>query len=257
MPEFTSYAHGTPCWVDVTSPELDKTIEFYKGLFGWEAERDPRPEAGGYTMFTLDDKYVAAGSPPQQEGMPSYWTTYIASDDVDDTAGKIRDAGGTVLMDPFDVFDSGRMTVAQDPTGATFGIWQAKEHIGAQLANEPGTFMWNQCQTDDPGRATEFYEAVFGYEVDEVDMGGEQAFRVLKVGGKGVAGVREPTAGEPPHWSTTFAVDDADATVAHAKEIGGAVLMEPIDIPDVGRLAVLQDSVGAAFQVMKSAPPPG
>ena len=112
MAEFTAYAHGTPCWVDVTSPELDKSIEFYKALFGWEAAQDPRPEAGGYTMFSLNGKAVAAGSPPQQEGMPSFWTTYLASDDVDDTAQKIRDAGGTVMVDPFDVFDSGRMTIA-------------------------------------------------------------------------------------------------------------------------------------------------
>lgn len=207
-------------------------------------------------MFTLDDKFVAAGSPPQQEGMPSYWTTYIASDDVGDTAAKIRDAGGTVFMDPFDVFDSGRMTVAQDPTGAVFGVWQAREHIGAQLANEPGTFTWNQCQTNDPARATEFYKAVFGYEVDEMDMGGEQPFRVLKVGGKGVAGVREPTSGgEPPHWSTTFAVAGTDEIVARAKELGGTVLMEPLDLPDIGRIAVLQDPAGAAFQVITSAPP--
>ena len=151
MAEFTSYAHGTPCWVDITSPELERTIAFYTGLFGWEAETDPRPEAGGYTMFTKDGKYVAAASPPQQEGMPAYWTTYLASDDVDETARKIRDAGGTLLVDPFDVFDAGRMTVAQDPTGATFGVWQAGSHIGAQLANEPGTLNWNQCQTNDPG----------------------------------------------------------------------------------------------------------
>ncbi len=256
MPEFTSYAHGTPCWVDVTSPELDKTIEFYKGLFGWEAEKDPRPEAGGYTMFTLDDKFVAAGSPPQQEGMPSYWTTYIASDDADDTAAKIRDAGGTVFMDPFDVFDSGRMTVAQDPTGATFGVWQANGHIGAQLANEPGTQLWNQCHTPDPARATEFYVAVFGYEVDEIDMGGEQPFRVLKVNGRGIGGVREPVAGEPPSWSVTFAVADADETAARAKELGGTVLMEPFDLPEIGRLAVVQDPAGAVFQIMKSAGPP-
>ena len=172
-------------------------------------------------MFTLDDKFVAAGSPPQQEGMPSYWTTYIASDDADDTAAKIRDAGGTVFMDPFDVFDSGRMTVAQDPTGATFGVWQANGHIGAQLANEPGTQLWNQCHTPDPARATEFYVAVFGYEVDEIDMGGEQPFRVLKVNGRGIGGVREPVAGEPPSWSVTFAVADADETAARAKELGG------------------------------------
>lgn len=261
MAEFTKYAEGTPCWVDVTSPELDKSIEFYKGLFGWEAHTVPQPDAGGYTMFTLNDKYVAAGSPPQEEGS-SFWTTYIASDDVDETAAKIRDAGGTVMVDPFDVFDSGRMTVGQDPTGSVFGVWQGGAHIGAQLANEPGTFLWNQCQTTDPARATEFYEAVFGYEVDELDLGGEQPFRVLKVDCRGIAGVREPTSpGEPPHWSTVFAVADVDETVAKTKELGGNVLMEPLDLPEIGRLAVLQDSTGAVFQVMKPAgdppPPPG
>lgn len=257
MPEFTSYAHGTPCWVDVTSPDLDGSVAFYKGLFGWEAHVAPQPEAGGYTMFTLKDKYVAAGSPPQQDGRASYWTTYLASDDVDDTAAKVRDAGGTVLMDPFDVFDSGRMTVAQDPTGATFGIWQAREHIGAQLANEPGTQLWNQCHTPDPARATEFYVAVFGYEVDEADVGLEQPFRVLKAAGRGVAGVRElGSPEEPAHWSVTFAVADADEAVARAKELGGAALLEPFDLPEIGRLAVLMDPAGAVFQVMKSAGPP-
>ena len=239
--------------------DLDTSIAFYTALFGWEAEVAPQPEAGGYTMFMLRGKYVAAGSPPQQEGTPSFWTTYIASDDVDDTATKIREAGGTVMLDPFDVFDSGRMTVAQDPTGAVFGVWQAKEHLGAQLANEPGTFLWNQCQTSDPARATEFYQAVFGYEVDEMDMGGEQPFRVLKVAGRGIAGVREPTtADEPPNWSTVFAVADTDETVTRAKELGGTVLMEPFDLPEIGRLAVLQDPAGAVFQVMKPSgdPPP-
>ena len=259
MAEFTSYAHGTPCWVDVTSPELDKSIEFYKGLFGWEAHVTPQPEAGGYTMFTLRDKYVAAGSPPQEDRSASYWTTYLASDDVDDTAKKIRDAGGTVFMDPFDVFDSGRMTIAQDPTGAVFGVWQAKEHLGAQLANEPGTFLWNQCQTSDPARAAEFYHAAFGHEIDEIDLGLGDPFRVLKVNGRGIAGVREPVSGDtPPHWSTVFAVADADETVARAKELGGSVLMEPMDLPEIGRLAVLQDPAGAVFQVMKPSgdPPP-
>ena len=252
MTEFNSYAHGTPCWVDITSTDFDRTIEFYTALFGWEAEQDPRPEAGGYTTFSLNGKSVAAGAPAREEGSPSRWMTFIASDDVDATAAKIRDAGGTVMMDPFDVFDSGRMTVAQDPTGATFGVWQAKEHIGAQLANEHGTFLWNQCHTSDPARATGFYRAVFGYEVDEMDLGGKEAFRLLKVKGRGIAGVREVVSeGEPPNWSTVFAVDDADETVAKARELGGTVLMEPFDLPEIGRLAVLQDPAGAVFQVMK------
>ena len=258
MTEFTSYAHGTPCWVDVTSPDLDKTIEFYGGLFGWDADQDPRSEAGGYTMFTLRDKYVAAGSPPQDERSASYWTTYIASDDVDDTAKRIRDAGGTVFMDPFDVFDSGRMTVGQDPTGAVFGVWQAREHIGAQLANEPGSFTWNECQTAEPEAAAAFYEAVFGHQVDEMPGASGQPYRTLKVGDKAVAGILELTpemkaAGVPPNWSTIFAVEDTEEALRRAGELSGEALMGPMAIPEVGILGAIKDPVGAVFQVI--APP--
>ena len=255
MPEFSSYAHGTPCWVDVTSPDLEKTIEFYGGLFGWEANQDPRPEAGGYTMFTLRGKYVAAASPPQQEGIPPHWTTYIASDDVDDTATRIRDAGGTVLAEPFDVFDSGRMTVAQDPTGPIFGVWQAGKHHGAQLANEPGSFQWNECETRDVDTAAEFYKSVFGYDVAEIDLGQPAMYRMFMLGDHRVAGLFELTADMadvPPNWMTVFAVADCDAAVAKAQELGGQALMPGMDI-SVGRVAVLQDPTGAVFQVV--APP--
>jgi uncharacterized protein len=257
MPEFTSYAHGTPCWTDVTSTDLPRAVEFYRGLFGWDAEVATEPEAGGYTMFRLDGKNVAAGSPPMGEQAASYWTTYLASDDVDDTAEKIRAAGGTVMMEPFDVFDAGRMTIAQDPTGATFGVWQAGQHIGAQLANEPGTLNWNQCQTPDPARAAEFYAAALGYGVDEVDVGTEEPFRVLQVDGKPVAGVREPIPqmGGEPQWSVVFSVADTDETVAKARELGGEVLIEPADLPQIGRIAVLRDPVGAMFQVIQPPPP--
>jgi predicted enzyme related to lactoylglutathione lyase len=257
MAEFTSYAHGTPCWVDVTSTDMERTTGFYGDLFGWQAETSPEPEAGGYTMFTLRGKNVAAASPPPPGGpQASYWTTYLASDDVDDTAAKIRDAGGTVLMDPFDVFDAGRMTVAQDPTGAAFGVWQANQMIGAELANEPGALNWNQCQTPDPARAAEFYAAALGFGVDEVDVGTDEPFRVLQVEGKPVAGVREPIPqmGGAPQWSVVFSVANTDETVAKAQELGGEVLVQPADLPEIGRIAVLRDPVGAMFQVIQ--PPP-
>jgi predicted enzyme related to lactoylglutathione lyase len=255
MTEFSSYAHGTPCWVDVTSPDLDKTIEFYGALFGWKAEQDPRPEAGGYTMFTLDGKYVAAGSPPQQEGIPPHWTTYIASDDVDDTARRVRHAGGSVLADPFDVFDSGRMAVVQDPTGAIFGVWQAGTHHGAQLANDPGTFTWNECQTAEPEAAAAFYEAVFGHTVTATPGASGQPYRVINVGGKGVAGIFELTpemkaGGVPPNWATIFAVADTEEALRRAAELGGEALMGPMEIPEVGILGAIRDPVGAVFQVL-------
>jgi uncharacterized protein len=253
MPEFSEYSPGTPCWVDVMSPELERSVAFYTELFGWTADQDPRPEAGGYTMFSKGGKLVAAGSPPQQEGMPSFWSTYIASDDVDATAAAIREAGGTLLTEPFDVFESGRMVVAQDPTGALFGVWQAGEHHGAQLANEPGSFTWNECQTTDPAAAAEFYRSVFGYEVDEWEMGPGEPYRVLKVGEKGVAGLSKigpEMEGTPPNWATVFSVADTDASVAKAQELGAALLVPPTDLPDIGRFAVLRDPVGAVFQVL-------
>ena len=239
----------------MTSPELDRSVSFYSDLFGWKAQADSRPEAGGYTMFSLRGKHVAAASPPPpgQESVPSHWTTYLASDDVDETASRVREAGGTLFLEPFDVFDAGRMTVAQDPTGAVFGVWQAGEHIGAELANEPGTLNWNECRTTDPETAATFYERVFGYEIDVQSIGEGQEYRVIKVGGRGVGGIAElgpRLLGMPPHWSTVFTVADTDKTVARAVDLGGERLAEPVDIPAVGRLAVLRDPVGAVFGVL-------
>jgi predicted enzyme related to lactoylglutathione lyase len=253
MPVFTSYATGVPCWVDVASPDLDRTLSFYSDFFGWEAERDPRPEAGGYTMFRKDGKYVAAASapPPGSEEMPPHWTTYIASDDVDATAARVREAGGTLLMEPFDVLDAGRMAVVQDPTGAIFAIWQAGSHHGAELATEPGALAWNECQTRDAEAAAAFYRAVFGYEIRRADIGSE--YRVLEVDGRGVAGMFPipPEMRElPPNWATTFAVEDVDDAARRAQELGATVLSGPFDIPDVGRYAVVQDPVGAVFGVL-------
>lgn len=253
MPEFSEYEPGTPCWVDVTSPDLDATIAFYSGLFGWKGDQDPRPQAGGYTMFSLNGKAVAAASPPQQEGMPPFWTTYIASDDVDATATRVREAGGTVLADPFDVFDAGRMTVVQDPTGPAFGVWQAGAHHGAELANEPGSLSWNECRTPDAAAAEQFYRAVFDYGVTAMPMGMDEPYRVLEVGGKGVAGLMQWADG-PPHWATTFNVADADASCARAEELGARVLRQPHDIPTIGRYAVLEDPVGAVFGVIQNPP---
>jgi hypothetical protein len=253
MPEFAEYAAGMPCWVDVTSPDVAATTAFYSALFGWEAEPDPRPEAGGYTMYTQKGKYVAAASPPQQEGIPPAWTTYIATDDVDAAAARVTEAGGTVLAEPFDVLEAGRMAVAQDPAGAVFGIWQAGRHHGAQLANEPGSLSWNECLTTDAAAAEAFYRAVFDYGVRPIPMGDGEPYRVLEVDGRGVAGMSQTTG--VPHWATTFNVDDTGATCVLAAELGGSVLSEPRDLPGIGRYATLQDPLGAVFGVIQD--PPG
>ena len=213
-------------------------------------------EAGGYTMFTKDGKHVAAASPPPPgtEGVPPHWSTYIASDDVDATAARSRDAGGTVLMEPFDVFDSGRMAIA-----AGSGRRRLRHLAGARASRRgarqrAGLASWNECQTGTRSGRAKFYSDVFGYEIEEAEMGEGPPYRVLKVDGRGVAGMIAMTpemADVPPNWSTTFAVEDADAAV----EEGGmswaaACSSQPFDIPTVGRYAVIQDPAGVVFGIL-------
>ena len=254
MPEVTAYSNGQPCWADVTSPEVDAAARFYSELFAWEATKDPRPEAGGYTMFARNGKYVAAASPPPQEGVPPHWTVYLATDDADAAADGIRDAGGSVMMAPFDVFVGGRMTVAVDTAGAVFGVWQAGDHPGSQLRREPGTMNWAEVQTRDAAAAQRFYQQVFGYETETMEMGEAAGYVLLKLNGEPIAGLIEigPDWGDvPSNWSVVFEVEDCDASVAKVKELGGSVIQEPRDLEGVGRFAVVADPWGAAFQVIK------
>jgi uncharacterized protein len=253
MAEVTSYATGQPCWADVTSPEVDAAASFYADLFGWQATKDPRPEAGGYTMFSRNGKDVAAASPPSQEGMPAHWTVYLAVDDVDGVAARIGEAGGNVLVEPFDVFDAGRMTLVSDPTGAVFGLWRAGNHIGSQLRREAGTMNWAEVHTRDQPAAQAFYERVFAYETETMDMGAARGYVLFKVDGQPAAGLIqiEPDWGDvPSNWSVVFEAEDCDAAVAKVQELGGSVIREPRDLEGVGRFAVVTDRWGAAFQVI-------
>ena len=185
--------------------DLEGTKAFYATLFGWEASTDPSPEAGGYTTFRLRGKDVAAASPSAQPDARTGWKTYITSDLADATAAKITEAGGSVLAEPFDVLDAGRMAVAGDPTGGVFGVWQAGVHKGAQLVNEPGTWNWSELATRDVATARAFYSAVFGWESEELtDVPG--GYHVQTIDGHRVAGILpiSPEMGNmPTGWGST------------------------------------------------------
>jgi predicted enzyme related to lactoylglutathione lyase len=182
--------------------------------------------------------------------MPPMWNTYLAVDDVDAAVEKVGPAGGQVMMPPMDIMDSGRMAFVMDPTGAPVGLWQANQHIGATLRMETGAVIWNELITDKPDAALAFYEAVVGMEHAPMEGPGP-TYLLLKVGGTEVGGCMEPPMPEVPnHWHVYFAVDDADATADEATAKGGKIMVEPFDIPTVGRSAVLTDPQGAVFSVL-------
>lgn len=247
------YAPGTPCWVDVSSRDLPVTTAFYQGVFGWETQVATEPEAGGYTTFLKDGKAVAAAGPAQGDSPPS-WTTYFATDSVDGTVKQAADAGATVLMEPMDVMEYGRMSVLLDPTGAAFALWQAGIMAGADLVNEPGALTWNELLSGDPAAAAAFYASVLHLSGEPVDYGGT-AYTMLKLDDKPVAGMMAAPEGVPPHWRIFFAVEDTDAAVGRAVELGAQVTMPAVDTP-AGRMAGLVDPQGAGFAVIRSQPLP-
>lgn len=253
MPEFTEYAPGTPSWVDLGSPDIDAAKAFYGRLFGWDA-LDAGPDSGGYHMFQMQGKMVAGLGPAQDPGPPR-WTTYVTVADADTIAAAVKGAGGSVLLEPMDVLDVGRMAVFADPTGAPFSVWQPLAHHGAELANEPGALCWTELNTRDPETAAAFYGAVFGWKAETSE--GPMQYTELKVDGKSIAGMMDMTGRVPDevpaHWLVYFAVADCDAAVATTKQSGGQVFMEPMDLP-IGRFAVLGDPQGAAFAVIAMQP---
>ncbi|MBJ7347488.1 MAG: VOC family protein [Thermoleophilaceae bacterium] len=258
MPEHGPYTPGTPSWVDLSSPDLDGSAAFYGGLFGWAChEAGPLEETGGYRMFTQNDKYVAGMGPHMMPGMPTVWTTYIATEDADATAAKIEAAGGKVYMAPMTVMTAGRMGMFADPSGAGFAIWQPIDHPGAQLVNEHGALTWNELGTRDTDGAQAFYNAVFGWDYNSHPMGEGVNYTEAQVGGQSVGGMYDMTnmlpAEVPAHWLTYFWVDDCDASAAKATELGAQVMMGPTDIPP-GRFALITDPQGAMFAIITPKP---
>jgi predicted enzyme related to lactoylglutathione lyase len=249
--KMTDYAAGTPSWVDVSTPNMEATKAFYNGLFGWEGTT--YPEMGGYTNFTKGGKLVCGAAPTQSPDQHPAWGTYIAVDDADATAQAVQENGGQVAFPPMDVADLGRMALFQDPTGAFLGIWQAGKHKGAQVVNEPGSFVWNELNTRDMDAAKAFYTKVFPWTAKTSGEGAE-SYTEWQLDGRSIAGgmvINESfPPNVPPNWLTYFAVTDSDTTVAKAKELGGTAIMPGMDT-DQGRIAVLADPHGAVFAVIQ------
>jgi uncharacterized protein len=280
MPERHGYIPGVPCWVDTSQPDPEAAIDFYRGLFGWEFESVLPPESPGkYLVARLRGGEVAAvGSIPDGAPPTAMWNTYIWVDSADETASKVRDAGGQALMEPFDVMDAGRMAVFADPEGAAFCVWQAKQHRGARIVNEAGSLNFNGLNTRHREGASSFYGSVFGWQTLPLGGAGEMWTLpgygdYLEQGNPGLRGQMAEAGAPPgfedvvatinpipddqpdvaPHWSVTFAVDDADATAAKATELGGEVIVPPFDAPWV-RMTVLADPQGATFIASKFVP---
>jgi uncharacterized protein len=257
------YPAGVPCFVEALTPDLDAALRFYEGVFGWTFSGPgpmPGDPPGGYFVARVDGDDVA-GVGSLRAGAPGVggigWSTQIAVQSADDAAARAQDAGGAVILDPFDVPPAGRLAVLADPAGAPFCAWEAGARPGAARVNEPSAWAMSLLRTPDPAGAEAFYGALFGWQAEPFGPDdGLWLFRLPGyVGGEPtqpvprdvVAAMMADETG-PAGWSVDFWVADAEAAAAPAAELGGRVVAEPFDDAPFRR-AVLAAPDGATFSV--------
>jgi predicted enzyme related to lactoylglutathione lyase len=242
---------GAPCWVELGTRDVPESGKFYSGLFGWSIETDPRTEAGGYTVASLDGAPVAAMSPLYTPGAPVAWSVSFAVLDADATAARAADRAGSVIMTPMEVFDIGRFAVLRDPTGTMFSIWQPRLFHGFGLWDEPGAACWVELATRDVPTANAFYQALFGWSISA------DSYPHLSIGDHHFGGVQDMNATGipeevPPHWLVYFKADDVAAKAQQAVDLGAQTQMGPLHLPGTGHFAVLRDPQGAVFALFQA-----
>lgn len=246
MGERASYEAGTFSWTDLATSDPDGAKAFYGELFGWSFEDMPTGEGSPpYSMAILGGHSVCAlyGS---DQGPPA-WLSYVTVQSADSAAARAAELGGSLVQEPFDVFDAGRMAVAADPAGAVFAVWEARRSPGATLVNGPGVLSLNQLNTNDTDGAVRFYSELFGWRIEEI-QGGPQRYWGIHRGESMNGGMMELPrgAGVPPHWLTYFGTEDADEAARRIDTLGGSVAVPPTDVPG-GRFLLASDPQGAVF----------
>ena len=246
---------GAPCWVDLLTSDTDGAEAFYGELFGWTAEHGDEEKYGGYIMFSKDGQMVGGCMKNDgSSGAPDSWTVYLASDDAEATTKETVAHGGQVILPVMEVPDQGSMAVIADAGGAVVGVWQSAGNPGIQVVGEPGAPNWFELHTRDYQRTVRFYEDVFGWKTAVVSDTDDFRYSTLGEGESQQAGVMD-AAGMLPEdvpglWGIYWGVEDPDAFIGRAQELGATVLHPAEDTP-YGRLATLADPTGAMFRIIR------
>lgn len=253
------HSAGSFCWFELGTTDSSAAKNFYSSLFGWTTVDSPMGDSGFvYTTFLLDGKRTGGCYTLMPDmlaqGVPPHWMEYVCVDSADASSEKAKAAGGTVINGPFDVRDYGRMSIIHDPTGAHFGIWQPNSHTGSEIAGVPGTFCWTDLMTSDVTKAAQFYETLFGWEIEQPKEGSDYIH--IKNGEQHIGGIppaRFLPPNVPPHWLAYVLVTDCDSSTSQAQALGAKVVVPAMSMEDVGRWSIIADPQGAVFALFQSA----
>jgi uncharacterized protein len=246
-------------WHDLNAQDIEAEKKFYGELFGWTFEKsdDGRYEhikAGHEMIGGIHHLEAASKSKP-------HWLGYVAVDDMQQTAKEIESHQGKLHRPPKEL-NVGTFAVAQDPTGGYFAPWKTlnpEDEMERQGDAPPMTFIWDELVSTNPDKALKFYADVFGWEPQP--FGPDYA--VLRRPGttsskgqpKGAGGVLKATEDHrETYWMPYISVEDPDAIVEKARQLGATIETPPTDLPQVGRYSVITDPQGAHIAVMKPTP---
>jgi len=259
MSRVKQHRENTFCWADLVTIDANAAKKFYKTVFNWSAIDVPAGENQTYTMLQKDGKNVCAlyamDKERQQQSEPPFWQSYVAVKDIDAIIKKVIKLEGKIILSPFDIFDYGRMSVIQDPTGASLALWQANQHIGAELIKEQDTICWNELYTENIAIATEFYSTLFGWTAHQVTGAVGEEYTVFKSGDFAVGGmlkIESNCEAISPHWAVYFSVENCDSSLEFFQSQGATVKSEVMEYEGQERFAVVQDPQGAHFLIVES-----
>ena len=256
--EMINYPNGMFCWPELSAMDVQKAKSFYTQLFAWELQESPIDEEGNvYIMLQKNGADIGAmyqgKNELEKQAMNTHWLGYVAVDDVDATVRKVEGLGGTVEINPMDVFTAGRMAVIHDPDGARLALWQGNEHQGAKIIGETSTVCWNELATRNVQACSKFYEGLFNWHAVTKTMENMQytSFMLNQSVVAGMMSMTDEWNDIPSHWMTYFAVDSCDKSAEKAKSLGGEICVPPTDIEGVGRFSVVTDPQGAVFSIIR------
>ena len=227
--EVTKHEPGMFSWADLGTPDAGGAKRFYSELLGLDTTDMQMGEGMSYTMLSKRGKhscalYTMPDEMAQMTGGRPAWLSYFTVESADETAPRITELGGTVMNSPFDVFNSGRMVVAMDPTGAMFAAWEPRDHIGAGIFGEPGALAWNELYTHDTEAAARFYGGLFGWAANATPTADGAEYVEYRLNGQSAAGmmaIKKEWGEMPANWSIYFSVADLDASLEKAGTLSG------------------------------------
>ena len=255
----TAYLPGMFSWAEVATPDADASTAFYSRLLGLAAANMQGDESDPYTILKKDGKdvcglYGMSEEETERVGGRAVWRAYFTVDDADQAVARVRALGGTVIQEPAAIVSDGRLAVAQDPTGATFTLWEPRNHFGAQVFGEPGALVWAELYTHDIRAAGSFYNGLFGWTANTAGSADGGDYTLYLLGDKEAAGmlaIREEWGPMPAHWAVYFQVANLDDSRAKAGDLGGAELMPPMQVEGVGRFVFLRDPHGGSVALIQ------